>query len=416
VSKVSRIILLILALIVVGRGQRAEAQQYDRKFFVQLRTVFGRFRETDLDGAFERAKPIQCSELINGEGEWRTVAFFNERRDLGDWYRTSLEEVKSDLAAFVFKGMCRGEHGPVQLTTKFPVTESIEAFQRDRIEFEQIAVNTNAAVVASYDAQTQAYRFDLPYLFLVRHQDDGNLYSLNPPTLLERTRYATEVIDHWDCKSVTAENVTYQFLLCRTSTLPRNPVERSRARAAFGGSAYFILSDGKEASSSVRLSFDDADNTKRTIEDVSIPPSIDDSRVPTAWESPDADEKVLDVVRDEFRIRFTPDTWKARVGSLQVLTGKNIGSVDTMKPVAGADYCIWLPGSSMPADGVGYNVVPHDQDGQTPTSITFKMTTPSGANAGSLQCIFPRITSAANVAFSRWASIVGPHLTFEIKP
>jgi hypothetical protein len=219
------------------------------------------------------------------------------------------------------------------------------------------------------------------------------------------------VIDHWDCKSVTAENVTYQFLLCRTSTLPRNPAERSRARAAFGGSAYFILSDGKEASSSVRLTFDE-----HTVEDVSTPPSIDDSRVPTAWESPDADEKILDVVRDEFRIRFTPDTWKARIGSLQILTGKNIGNLDTMKPAVGADYCMWVPGGSAPSDGVGYSVVPHDQDGQTPTSITFKMTTPAGANAGSLQCIFPRVPSASNVAFSRWASIVGPHLTFEIKP
>jgi hypothetical protein len=411
-----RIILLIFGLIVLSSGWTAEAQQYDRKFFVQLRTVFGRFREADLDGAFERAKPIQCSELINGEGEWRTVAFFNERRDLGDWYRNSLEEVNGDLAAFIFKGVCRGEHGPVQLTTKFPVTESIEAFQRDRIGFDQVAVNTNAPVSASFDAQTQAYRFDLPYLFLVKHQDDGNLYSLNPPSLLERRQYATDVIDHWDCKSVTAENVTYQFLLCRTTTLPRNPIDRNRGRAAFGASAYFILSDGKEASSSVRLTFDDSDNTKHTIEDVSTPPLIDNAPVSTAWESPDPDEKILDVVRDEFRIRFAPDTWNGRIGSLQMLLGKTIGSLDTVKPVAGADYCIWMPGGSTPAEGIGFSVVPHDQDGQTPTSITFKMTTSSGANAGSLQCIFPRVTSASTVAFSRWSSIVGPHITLEIKP
>jgi hypothetical protein len=413
---VKRVISAILGLVISGSVFAAEAQQYDRKFFVQLRTVFGRFRETDLDSAFDRAKPIQCSELINGEGEWRSVAFFNERRDLGDWYRTSLEEVNGDLTAFIFKGMCRGEHGPVQLTTKFPVTESIEAFQRDRIQFDQIAVNTNAPVSASFDAQTQAYRFELPYLFLVRHQDDGNIYSLDPPTLLERRQYATDVIDHWDCKSVTAENVTYQFLLCRTTTLPRNPIERNRGRAAFGASAYFILSDGKEASSSVRLTFDDSDNTKHTIEDVSTPPTIDDARLPAAWESPDPDEKILDVVRDEFRIRFAPQTWNGRIGSLQILSGKNIGSLDSFKPTVGADYCMWMPGGSAPAEGVSYSVVQHDQDGQTPTSITFKMATPSGTNAGSLQCIFPRATSAATVDFSRWLSTVGPHLSLEIKP
>src|SRR5262245_59977837 len=136
-------VFLILGLILAGSAS-ADAQQYDRKFFVQLRTVFGRFRETDLDSAFERAKPIQCSELINGEGEWRTVAFFNEKRELGDWYRTSFDEVKSDLSVFIFKGVCRGERGPVQLTTKFPVTESVEAYRRDRIPLEEIVVNSNA--------------------------------------------------------------------------------------------------------------------------------------------------------------------------------------------------------------------------------------------------------------------------------
>src|SRR5580765_194697 len=103
-----------------------EAQtQYGRKFFVQLRALFGRFRDSDLQRAFERAQPIQCSELVNDKGEWRTVAFFNEKRELGDWYRRSLDEVKTDLSAFVFKGVCRGEHGPVQLTTKFPVSETV---------------------------------------------------------------------------------------------------------------------------------------------------------------------------------------------------------------------------------------------------------------------------------------------------
>src|SRR5215510_5193060 len=276
-AKVSRVVFVIISLLAVaGELQALETERYDRRFFVQLRTVFGRFRNTDLDRAFEKAQPIQCSELVNDEAEWRTVAFFNEKRELGDWYRKSLDEVKSDLAVFIFKGVCRGEHGPVQLTTKFPVTESVEAYNQRRIELDEVAVNTNAPVRAVFDSETQAYRFDLPYLFLISRQDEENIYSLNPPVLADRHRYATDVINHWDCKSVTAENVTYQFLICRTTTLPRIPAQRSQSHIPFGASAYFILSDGKEGSSSVKLSFNDADNAKHIVEDADATTPVSD--------------------------------------------------------------------------------------------------------------------------------------------
>src|SRR5215471_1020902 len=124
-TKIGRVVFVGIGLLVsTSEAQTSETQRYDRRFFVQLRTVFGRFRNADLDRAFDKAQPIQCSELVNDEAEWRTVAFFNEKRELGDWYRKSLDEVKSDLAVFIFKGVCRGEHGPVQLTTRFPVTET----------------------------------------------------------------------------------------------------------------------------------------------------------------------------------------------------------------------------------------------------------------------------------------------------
>src|SRR5262249_14477914 len=272
-----------------GAVQSPDPQRYDRKFFIQLRSVFGRFRDSDLSRTFDKAKPIQCSELVNDEGEWRTVAFFNEKRELGDWYRSNFDEVKNDLSVFIFKGVCRGEHGPVQLTTKFPVTESIEAYNLRRIELNEVAVNVNAPVRASFDSQSQAYSFDLPYLFLVGQQDNESTYSLDPPTLLERHKYATDVTNHWDCKSVTADNVTYRFLICRTTTESRTPAYRSQGHA-FGATAYFILSDGKEALSSVRLSFGDADSEKHAVEDRSVPNPIDDSHDVAAWEFPDSDE------------------------------------------------------------------------------------------------------------------------------
>src|SRR5262249_35599496 len=173
------------------QSQSPDSARYDRKFFAQLRTVFGRFRDSDLDRVFQSAHPIQCSELVNDQGEWRTVAFFNEKRELGDWYRRRFEEVKSDLVVYIFRGVCRGERAPVQLTTKFPVDESIEAYNRDRISLDEVAVNTNAPVRVGFDSQTQAYSFDLPYLFLISQTNNESLYSLQPPRLAERYRYAT---------------------------------------------------------------------------------------------------------------------------------------------------------------------------------------------------------------------------------
>src|SRR5438105_10421272 len=191
-------LLLMMRLIGLLAAVNASAQveRYDRRFFLQLRTVFGRVRDSDLQRVFETARPIQCSELVNEKGEWRTVAFFNEKRELGDWYRTNFDEVKSDLAVFAFKGVCRGDHAPVTVATRFPVRESVDAFNRGKIELDQIEVNENAPIRASFDSQTQAYLFDLPYLFLLNETNNESLYSLEPPQLIDRHQYAKNVIDH----------------------------------------------------------------------------------------------------------------------------------------------------------------------------------------------------------------------------
>src|SRR5438552_9385275 len=102
--KISRVLILLLALSIPvtliaqheTQIQPSQESQYSRKFFVQLKGIFGRFRDADLDRVFDSAEPIQCFELINDKGEWRTVAFFNEKRELGDWYRSNLDEVKHD--------------------------------------------------------------------------------------------------------------------------------------------------------------------------------------------------------------------------------------------------------------------------------------------------------------------------------
>jgi hypothetical protein len=231
-------------------------------------------------------------------------------------------------------------------------------------------------------------------------------------------------VDGWACKSVIAENVTYQFLICRTTTLPRNTLERNGARAAFGASAYFILSDGKEASSSVKLSYD-SDDSKQAIEDAGVtPPEADSTGAPSVvqWEVPDPEEKIVDVVRDEFRLGFAPQSWTGRVGAAQVLTGKRMSALESAKPAEGADYCVWLPATASAAprvlsnDPIVYGITTHNQDGQSATSIDFVINTPDGTHLGTLQCMFPRASSAASIDFQRWLSIVGDHLLLEVKP
>src|SRR5262249_37046592 len=186
---------------------------------------------------------------------------------------------------------------------------------------------------------------------------------------------------------------------------------------------YFILSDGKEAASSVRLSFGDGNDAQHTIEDNSVANVPEPPRA-AAWEVPDSDEKLLDVLREEFRIGFSPQSWTGRIGSAQVLSGKQMSSLDSAKPAAGADYCVWLPGgsaaqallSASPAAGVQYSVTARDADGQSSTSITFNLVAQDGAHLGSLQCSFPRAPSAAGIAFGRWSSTVGNYLALEIRP
>jgi hypothetical protein len=222
-----------------------------RNFVYQLQRVFGRFNNADLHRVFDSASPLLCSELAGGTGEWREVAFFNEYRQFGDWYRTSLEEVKADLAVYVFNGPCTGQMSPVQVTTRFPVEESLQAYRDGKIRFREIDVKNNAPVSARFDMSTGAYRFDLPYLFRVSDGDQTHLYTLSARRLLDR--YAAEVTNRWECKSIADADVTYNFLICRTTVVLHDGSAGSPP--PYGTVAFSILSDGKEASAAVTLTF-----------------------------------------------------------------------------------------------------------------------------------------------------------------
>jgi hypothetical protein len=405
---------------------------YDSKFFAQLHNIFGIFRDADLQRVFQMAKPIQCSELVVSKGEWRTVAFYNEDRSLGDWCRNNLEEVKSDLSVYIFTGSCKGERGAVQVTTKFPVGSSIEAYDGGLIPLDQVAVNVNAPVNAYFNSRNQTYEWELPYLYLSGRRNSGNIYSLIPPT--RDDKYAPEVTQHWECKAVKSNDVTYRFLICRTAMVARNVTLRNMEREpGFGASAYFILSDGMEAQTSVSLSFGDAGNLAATPQPNPSPASVSPPAAPTAadsansvggWEVPALRSKIMDVGKNEFRIRFNPKAWTGKIGSVQVLTDQKLSSRQTVRLRDGADYCAWRPENAGAADrllavepdeDILYYVEGTDRNFQFPVMIVFDMRTHSGLELGTLKCFFLRNKSATSVEFDRWVSAVGDHLTLEIR-
>src|ERR1051325_6052951 len=85
------------------------------KYFEQLRRIFGKFSQSDLQQVFQEANPIKCPELVQGRGEWKPVAFFNDKRELGAWYHETIDEVKTDLRTYTFKGVCTTVRSTIQL-------------------------------------------------------------------------------------------------------------------------------------------------------------------------------------------------------------------------------------------------------------------------------------------------------------
>ena len=263
---------LLAANLPAQQTQSGEKSAYGSKFFDELRTIFGKFRDMDLQRVFLEAQPIQCSELLGRKGEWRPVAFFNEDRKLGDWCRESLQEVKNDLEVYTFKGSCRGDQDTIEVTTEFPTTESVEDFNLKKISLNQMDITVNDPAKVSLNRQTMAYTFDLPYLFLTGQRGSQRTYSFNAPN--RNSAYAPEVSGRWECKMVSSKEVMYRFLICRTTTVPRGSAGRNRKfEPSFGSAAFYILSDGMEAQASVKVLTSDGDPSIENPADSSTTPA-----------------------------------------------------------------------------------------------------------------------------------------------
>jgi hypothetical protein len=263
----------------------------------------------------------------------------------------------------------------------------------------------------------------LPFLYLVSRQSSSSTYSLIPPHFGDK--YSTEVTNAWECKSVSSIDITYRFLICRTSTVDRAPQQRNQPRGtpSFGSSAYFILSDGSEAQSTVTLNFGDAATPAPAAAEAAPAPVADTGA--DAWQAPAYRSPLVDAGNSEFRIRFNPQVWVGRITSSQVVSNQRVAGLASAKPAEGADYCVWSPGtgdmlnrllSDEPDKDVSYSVAGLDRGaGQSTASVSFVMKTLTGTRLGSLQCFFPRTDAASEVGYDRWTSIVGSQLKLEVR-
>ena len=299
--------------------------------------------------------------------------------------------------------------------------------------FSQIDVNVNAPVRLTFDSKSGAYVFDLPFLYLVKRQGSTSIYSLIPPHFGDR--YTTEVTNAWECKSVSSLDITYSFLICRTSTVDRSSRSRTQPRSSpdDGSLAYFILSDGSEAHSTVTLKFEDAPAASPESAPTT-PAAATPSRTPAApadagaigWQAPEYRSPLLDLEQSEFRIRFSPSVWSNRLGTSQVVSNQDIASLQSARPAEGADYCVWSPASATlaarltsdePDKDVAFTVSGLDRGaGQSTASITFTMKSLTGTRIGTLQCFLQRMEKASAVSYDRWTSIVGGQLKLEVRP
>jgi hypothetical protein len=226
----------------------APAKDYGPEFFNQLGRMFEGFTNESLRHVFSVSRPIQCSDLVQDQTEWRMVAFFSGREKFGNWYRENVNEVKTDRAVYIFTGDCRDPRSPVQVTTKVPV-EPVPREKDGKVNPEEIQIKSNPPVKATFLAQTKAYTFTLPYLFHGKDDNGGSVYTFYPQRLADH--YVTNVTSKWECKEVAGEYGSYRFLICHTQLFDLEPVDAVRSRdrdkplSSWGTSTYAILSDGR---------------------------------------------------------------------------------------------------------------------------------------------------------------------------
>jgi len=393
---------------------------FGEKFVDDLQRLFGRLEVSELDHAFQEAKPIRCSDLIGRTGEWKNVGFLNDNRNLAAWHHEDIDSVKNDPVRFVFSGMCTNEQSPLRLATRYPVKESYDQFRKGAIPFSKIAVRDNAPVSVFFDRPTNSYTFQLPYLYAVGATRAETTYTFTPPTSGSRVEvgFAAE----FRCKAINDDDLTYRFLLCRTAFVNLNAASsKDRIPNSPNSWAYYIFSDGREASSTVNLSFKDMPPVPKTPEPQSAAPTPAPS-ADAQWEAVQPQSRLVDVGDREFRLRFDQTIWTARIGKPQLIENRAVSPFAVgSTPSRTQDNCVWQPMASNQTSRLFAGV-----DGETLFTLGFQKRASSGISVsfdvdggngriGSLQCYFPQSQTPADVTVRQWNAIVGSSIAIEVR-
>ena len=312
------------------------------------------------------------------------------------------------------------------MATSYPVTESVQQFQQGKIKFSQIVINDNDPVSVTFDSSSGAYTFQLPYVYSERKNGTDIVYTLTPPRLNSSPEAGIAI--EFRCKAINDADLTYRFLLCRSRVVNRDGRYREDT-PSLGSAAYYIMSDGKEASSSVKLDFGrEADSPSATPSEAdNTPGKLDDrGRFPqppkqpeNAWQPAVSDARLSLIADDEFRLIFNKQAWIGRIDKPQMIADGNLAAAaTTSSTMRNKQYCMWRPG--LPAqvnqllepnatDSFGYTLS-FRKDVQMAVSSIFEIQGDSGTVAATLECYFPQSQTPADLTIGRWLSIVGKHI------
>jgi hypothetical protein len=357
---------------------------------------------------------------------WKEVAFLNGDRKLGNWHFESLEEVNRELATFRFSGECRGESDPLSVVASYPVQESVNRFSRGLIPLSQVVMTNNAPTRAAFVSSDEAYVFEIPYVYLDNKPSSTPIYTLAPP--LTTSKPVAGLGIEFRCKTASDADPKFLFLLCHTQMVDHNvAAPRPGSKPPLGNAAYYILSDGKEAGSTVKLVFGDAggnapepqpDSVSSVKEaPVSRPQPVEEN----VWQQPDSTANLRDTGDLEFRLRFDPQSWKDRIGKPQLLVAgalRDLPDAATRSP----ESCVWRPIQINPlgamlereTDSIVYTLR-FTENRQAPPTAMFAVESDTGQSLASLQCMFPQGKAAMDIQVKDWLSIVGTHIQIHVR-
>jgi hypothetical protein len=410
-----------LAGILVSVFLLLQSSDFGVKFLDDLQTLFGRLETSELDSAFQQAKAILCSDLIGKNSEWKDVGFLNDNRNLAAWHYEDIDSVKSDPVRYVFSGMCSTEQAPLRLATRYPVKESYDQFRKGTIPMSKVALRDNPPVSVFFDKSTNSYTFQLPFLYAEGVSRAETTYTLMPPTAASKPEAG--VAEEFRCKTISDGDLTYRFLLCRTTLVNLNATNsKQRIPDSPNSRAYYIFSDGREASSSVNLLFENAPAVPRTATpEQDLSPAV---RTPDEiWDAVPPQSRLVDVGNGEFRLRFDPATWTDRIEKPQLIAGRTVSALTTgSTQLRKQGNCVWQPASATQANRLLARVpnletlytLAFQKQASSGMSVSFDIEGSSG-RVGSVQCYFPQSQTPSDVTVDQWNSIVGSNIVIEAR-